>query len=95
MRWFSILAIYGLFWVMSAILVLPFGVRTHEEVGGEKMVGQADGAPANFRPRLVAKRATILAAILFAMFYLNYLEEWVTLDDLDFARNAPSAQSPY
>jgi phosphatidylinositol glycan class B len=29
MRWTSILAIYSLFWVLSAFLVLPFGVRTH------------------------------------------------------------------
>jgi predicted secreted protein len=95
MRWFSIIAIYGLFWVMSAILVLPFGVRTHEDVGAEKLPGQADGAPANFQPRLVAKRATILAAIIFALFYANYVQGWLTLDDLDFAKNAPSAQSPY
>lgn len=95
MRWFSILAIYALFWVMSAILVLPFGVRTYDEEGIEKMPGQADSAPANFRPGRVARRATLVSAILFALFYANYLAGWLTLDDLDFARNAPSAQSPY
>ena len=51
-----------LFWVMSAFLVLPFGVRTHDEAGIAKVPGQADSAPANFRPRRIAKRATAALA---------------------------------
>ena len=42
MNWFSIFAIYSLFWVLSAFVILPIGVRTHEELGMEKTVGQAD-----------------------------------------------------
>ena len=33
MTWTSILAIFALFWVMSAFLMLPFGVKTHDEAG--------------------------------------------------------------
>ena len=44
MQWTSILAIYGLMWVMCAFLILPFGVRTHDEMGEEKTAGQADSA---------------------------------------------------
>ena len=33
MKLTSIIAIYALFWVMSAFMVLPFGVRTHDEAG--------------------------------------------------------------
>ena len=33
MKWTSILAIYALFWVMCAFLLLPFGVKTHDEAG--------------------------------------------------------------
>ncbi|HEY1144444.1 MAG TPA: DUF1467 family protein, partial [Sphingomicrobium sp.] len=33
MRWTSVSAIFFLFFVGSAFLLLPFGVRTHEEVG--------------------------------------------------------------
>lgn len=33
MKWTSILAIYALFWVLSAFLVMPFGLRTHDEAG--------------------------------------------------------------
>ena len=31
MRWFSIFMIYGLFWVLTAFIVLPFGLRTPHE----------------------------------------------------------------
>jgi predicted secreted protein len=83
MSWTSILAIYALFWVMSAFVLLPFGVRTHDEAGIAKVPGQADSAPANFRPGRVALRATILAALLCAIYIANYAYGWVTVDDLD------------
>lgn len=74
----SIIAIFALFWVMSAFLVLPFGVRTHDEAGAERVAGQADSAPHEFRPWRVILRATTLAAILFGLFYLNYVNGWVS-----------------
>ncbi len=86
MQWTSILAIYFLFWVLCAFLMLPLGVRTHDEAGLEKVPGQADSAPANFRPGRVALRATILAAVLTGLFALNYEYRWVDVDDLDVTR---------
>lgn len=83
MKWTSIIAIYGLFWVMAAFVVLPFGVRTHDEVGAAKIAGQADSAPANFSPRKIAIRATILSALMFGFFYANYFQQWITVADLD------------
>ena len=83
MKLTSIVAIYFLFWVMSAMLVLPFGVRTHQEEGVEMIPGQATSAPVRFDPRKVAKRATVLAAVLFGLYYLNYVQGWVTLKDID------------
>mgnify|MGYP000568950887 CR=1 FL=1 len=83
MKWTSILAIYFLFWVMSAFLLLPFGVRTHEEAGEAKIPGQADSAPANFRPGRLALRATILAALVTALYVLNYTQGWIGVEDLD------------
>jgi predicted secreted protein len=85
-KWTSILAIYFLFWVMIAFLLLPFGVRTHEELGLEKSPGQADSAPANFRPGRLAVRATIIAAALTALYVLNYTQGWIGIDDLDITR---------
>ena len=78
MRWTSALAIYFLFWALSVFLVLPFGVRTHEEAGARRVPGQADSAPHEFRPWVIARRVTIVATILFALFLLNYYAGWIT-----------------
>lgn len=84
MEWTSIVAIYALFWVVSAFVLLPFGVQTHDEAGIAKIPGQAESAPANFRPGLIAKRATILSAILTTLYVLNYGFGWITSEDLIF-----------
>jgi predicted secreted protein len=84
MRWTSIIAIYTLFWVLSAFLVMPFGIRTHDEAGIEKIPGQADSAPANFSARRISLRATILALVLFGAYYANYVNGWIMPKDIDF-----------
>ena len=91
MQWTSIIAIYSLFWVLSAFLVMPFGVRTVEEEGGEKVRGHADSAPANFRPGRIMLRTTILAAVLFGLFYLNYINGWIGVEDLNFFGKPPGS----
>ncbi|RZV35167.1 MAG: DUF1467 family protein [Sphingomonadaceae bacterium] len=83
MAWTSIIAIYALFWVMSAFILLPFGIRTADELGVEKVPGQADSAPANFRPARVAVRATILSLLLTALWVLNWEYQWITVEMID------------
>jgi predicted secreted protein len=80
----SIIAIYFLLWVMSAFLLLPFGVKTADEAGIEKVPGQADSAPANFRPGRLAIRATVMAALFCALYVANYEAGWVTVEDINF-----------
>ncbi len=84
MKWTSILAIYVLFWVMSAFVLLPLGIKTHDEAGVAKIPGQADSAPANFRPGRVAIRATVLATLLCGLYIANYIYGWIGPEDLDF-----------
>lgn len=84
MHWTSILAIYFLFLVFSAFMLLPFGVRTHDEAGVEKVPGQADSAPVEFRPVRLMVRATILAALLTTAYVLNYINGWIVPEDLIF-----------
>jgi predicted secreted protein len=84
MEWTSVVAIYFLLWVLSAFLVMPFGVKTAEEAGEEKVPGQADSAPANFQPKKVIVRATILATILCTLWVLNYTQGWITPSMLGF-----------
>ena len=84
MQWTSIVAIYLLVWVMCAFVMLPIGIRTHDELGVEKIPGQADSAPANFRPMRLLLRATIVSAVLTALYVLNYDNGWITPQDINF-----------
>lgn len=89
----SIAAIYFLFFVMSGFLMLPFGVRTAEEAGVEKVPGQADSAPIDFRPGKVAARASVIAALATALFVANYQYGWITAADIDVLPKPPSASA--
>ena len=84
MKWTSIIAIYILFWVMSAFVVLPFSARTHREAGIPMVPGQAESAPAEFRPKRIALHTTMVSAVLFGLYYLNYVKGWITAEDLIF-----------
>lgn len=87
MNWISIVAIYALFWVMSAFVILPLGVKSHQELGMDLIPGQADGAPGNFNPKLVLLRTTALSAILYGIYYLNYVYGWIDRHSFDFLIN--------
>jgi len=83
-KWTSILAIYFLFFIASAFVLLPFGVRTDEEVGNELVPGQAESAPHRFSLARHLLLAAGVAALLFALYYANWTFGWITTDDLDF-----------
>lgn len=90
MNWTSIVAIYVLFWVMTAFVILPIGVRTHDELGLPKVPGQADSAPGNFQPRTILLRTTLLSAALFGLYYANYVYGWVDRHSFDSLLNRPA-----
>ncbi|MDE2595301.1 MAG: DUF1467 family protein [Sphingomonadales bacterium] len=90
MKWTSMLAIWSLFWVMSAVLMLPFGVKTHDELGIDKVPGQAESAPGNFNPVRIAKRATMLSLVLFGLYYANYVNGWVLPQDVNLFGKPPN-----
>jgi predicted secreted protein len=83
MKWTSIAAIFALFWVMGCFVALSFGVRTADEAGVEKVPGQAESAPAYFEPRKVLLRGTVLAVVLFGLYYANWTFGWITPEDID------------
>jgi predicted secreted protein len=85
MKFGSILAIYALFLVMSYFIVLPFGVRTDEEAGLESQPGHAESAPHRFSFAKTGLRAVALSAVLFALFYANYVQGWIGAEALDWA----------
>ena len=80
----SISAIYLLFFAASVFILLPFGVKTDEEVGAPKVPGQADSAPHRFDLERHLLKAALLAAVLFAIYYANWTYGWIGPDDLDF-----------
>ena len=84
MKLTSILAIYVLFFAASAFFLLPFGVKTDEEVGSARVPGQADSAPHRFDLKRHLLKSALLAAILFAIYYVNWVFGWVSTEDLDF-----------
>ena len=86
MKFTSIIAIYFLFYAASAFILLPFGVRTTEEVGGKKIAGQAESAPHRFDVKRHFLRAAVLAAAMFAIYYANWTFGWITPDELDLYR---------
>jgi predicted secreted protein len=81
-RWAFISLIYFLFWVMSAFIVLPFGLRSHDDTKADLVPGQFSSAPVNFNPRRIALRATLLSLGFFGLYYGNYTYHWLTVDSL-------------
>ena len=80
----SVIAIYVLFWVTAAFIILPIGIRNHHESGVKMVKGQSDGAPVNFRPLRVLLLTTLLATAMFGLFYLNYVYGWISMYTIDF-----------
>ncbi len=93
MEWTSIVAIYLLVWVMTAFVSLPFGVKTADEAGVAKIPGQADSAPVNFQPGKLVLRATIIAAVLTAIYVANFEYGWITVDHINFWPEPPQPTS--
>ena len=84
MKLSSIVAIYFLFFCASAFILLPFGVRTSEELGEALVPGQAESAPHRFDLKRHLTKAAVLGAILFAVYYANWAFGWVKADDFGF-----------
>jgi predicted secreted protein len=79
--WTTILAIYFLIWWTVLFAVLPWGIKSQHETG-EIAPGTDPGAPTitGFKSKLIW--TTILATVVFAVFYGVYVTRLVTLEDL-------------
>lgn len=69
MGWFSSFVVFVVLWWVVFFLVLPWGVKAPHEIGEEPGPGHAPSAPV--RPRLWLKAAivTVIAAVLWGIFY--------------------------
>jgi len=74
-------AIYFIIWWVVLFAVLPWGVRSQDE-DGTIIPGSDPGAPAIPRLRRKLVWTTIVAAIVFAIWYAVYTYRLIALDDL-------------
>ena len=83
MSFTSALAIYFIIWWTVLFAVLPWGVRAQHE-DGAMVPGSAESAP--IRPLLLRKAlaTTIVAGIVFGLFYGLVVQRWISLDDVPF-----------
>lgn len=89
MSWYSLLAIYFLFWVFSLFLVLPYGVRTSAEVGEKQVPGQAPSAPHTVSMPRKLLWTTLVSGLLFGLFVLNWEMGWITRAHLEAITPSP------
>jgi predicted secreted protein len=75
------IAIYFIIWWTVLFAVLPWGVRSQEESGAVTK-GTDPGAPAipHLRPKVIW--TTIVAALIFALWYVVYAYRLIAIDDL-------------
>jgi len=75
------IAIYFIIWWTVLFAVLPWGVRSQQE-SGAVAPGTDPGAPAVPRLRRKLVWTTIVAAIVFAAWYVVYAYRLIRIDDL-------------
>ena len=80
------IAIYFICWWIVFFVVLPFGVRTQDDVG-EVAPGSVESAPhtPNLLPKILI--TTVVATGLFSVIYLVMAYGLLTLDDIPFLPN--------
>lgn len=83
MKFSSIIAIYALFWSFSLFFVLPFRLRSSKEAD-IWVAGQMNGAPPRFSLARTAIWTTWVSLILFGLYYLNYVNDWIRPELFDF-----------
>ena len=86
----SAIAIYFIIWWLVLFLVLPFGIRNAHDTGEAVEEGNEPGAPV--RPRLLQKAliTTLLATVVFVIFYFAQTRGVLSLDSLPFYNTMPS-----
>lgn len=82
-------AIYFIIWWLTLFAVLPFGVRSQVEAG-EVVPGSEPGAPHRAGMLRNVAWTTVVSAVLFGLYFINYTQGFVTLDDIPFLPRAPA-----
>lgn len=81
MGWVSLAAVFFIVWWLVLFAVLPFSLRTQEE-DGDITLGTVESAPAGPHVARAMIRATIVTAILMAIYVYLTRYAGYSLDDL-------------
>ena len=84
----TLLAIYFITWWVVLFMVLPWGVRSQDESGAVEP-GTEPGAPVAHRLARKFLMTTIVASVLFALFYGAYAAGLVPVDFIMAISNPP------
>ena len=81
MNWGSALAVYFIIWWVTLFVTLPFRMRSQADAE-DVVEGSEPGAPAN--PQLLRRMVanTVLAAVVFAVYYVVLHVVGLSLDDM-------------
>jgi predicted secreted protein len=85
----SAVAIYFIIWWMVLFIALPFGVRSSHESGTAVEEGHEAGAPVDPRLLWKAVMTTIIATIVFAVFYYAKTRGLLSIENLPFFDSMP------
>lgn len=77
--WF---AVYTIIWWLVFVMILPMGVKSHEEAGVEPPPGVDKSAPVEFDFKAKAWKATWISVLVFVPFVALILSGLVQLPDL-------------
>ncbi len=75
------LAVFFLIWWVVLFAVLPWGIKSQHE-GEDVAPGTDPGAPSKARIGLKLLWTTLVAAAVYAVCAVVYVEHWITVDGL-------------
>lgn len=81
MNWATLAAIYFIIWWTVLFAVLPWGARSQHD-SGEVVEGSEPGAPSLPRLRRKVMWTTVVATVVFGLFYASYATNLITVDRL-------------
>lgn len=82
------LAFFFIIWWLVLFTVLPWGARSPHEQGEEVETGHAPSAPKTLNLALKFAVTTVIAAIVFSIFYYVRVNQLITLDTFSFLPGA-------
>ncbi len=85
----SIIAIYALFWALSLFFVLPFHARRAGDVDPDPVAGAVENAPVTLSAKRIIAQVSVVALALFGLYYVNYVNGWLTVADLPLPTPPP------